>query len=72
MLREVQVFPVDDGVQQQALAGPGYQLPGAGGVNLLVAPVPDGVGEPVGAFAFLWLKNYLANLQRRLSQNVSA
>ena len=56
VLGEVQVIPADDGVHQQALAGLGHQLLGAGGgVKLLVAAVPDGVGQPVGASALVEL-----------------
>ena len=56
VLGEVQVVPADDSVHQQALAGFGDQLLGAGGgVKLLVAPVPDGVGQAVGAFALVEL-----------------
>ena len=56
VLGEVQAVPADDGVHQQALAGLGHQLLGAGGsVKLLVAAVPDGVGEPVGALALVEL-----------------
>ena len=54
VLREVQVAPADNGIHQQALAGLGYQLLGAGGgVKLLVAPVPDSVSHAVGTLALV-------------------
>ena len=56
VLGELQVVPANDGVHQQALAGLGHQLLGArGGVKFLVAPVPDGVGQAVGALALVEL-----------------